>query len=548
MLNNYLTPELAKWRAAELQAEADHERLVRQSRRGEADAPSRRSVRAVWRASRARRGRLLIRLGGAAMLVLFLFAVIPNIAPAEAAEPTGTSRAVTLGEPGVVLVKTSVAVSVRLTLPDSSKVSGVAAVDGTYHSDYGTGSGFVVSPDGAIVTASHVVEPAQQDVRNFAANQLFFTDLRDRLGYNIDGEDPWVRYTIPDDGLDGLLQQCYEGVACSFTIEPTVEVFTPVQLAGAQLPRGLAARILTSTGVTAPDVAVLRVDGRAMPTVPLANTATGLQSGDDLVALGFAGSAQDLPTGVTEPTKAFGKVSNVRTVGASRQIQADLRAEGGMSGGPILDAHGQVVGLESYTLPDDRGEPTQEYLRSVDDVRAALKQAGVQPARGQTDELFARAMQLFWHHHYSASLPLLEKVVNLHDGHLLAKRYLSDAQSRAGTNQDLPLARGRTTAALTILTALLLVTGLAWTRRRRMRRTGLLAPLAALCLCIILAAGCSGTNDRPVERDPMQDTPTAHDRSAPPPMSASDLSQVSNPAPPAPPTTAEHPGQRGGQR
>jgi hypothetical protein len=61
------------------------------------------------------------------------------------------------------------------------------------------------------------------------------------------------------------------------------------------------------------------------------------------------------------------------------------------------------------------------------------------PARGQVDALFGRGMTLFWEEHYSAAVPLFQRVLDLYDGHPAARRYLAQAQGRAGTPEDRPV-------------------------------------------------------------------------------------------------------------
>ncbi|MEP6973244.1 MAG: hypothetical protein ABI869_03755 [Actinomycetota bacterium] len=103
---------------------------------------------------------------------LFFF---PTLAGAQSASPTGPSqvdRAVTLTSPGVVFIDTSVKIHVRLIFQNSNAVSGLGHLDRTYSFDYATGTGFVVTSNGAVITASHVVEPDQQNMRNYAANKI----------------------------------------------------------------------------------------------------------------------------------------------------------------------------------------------------------------------------------------------------------------------------------------------------------------------------------------------------------------------------------------
>jgi hypothetical protein len=52
-------------------------------------------------------------------------------------------------------------------------------------------------------------------------------------------------------------------------------------------------------------------------------------------------------------------------------------------------------------------------------------------------------MDYLWNHHYSATLPLYQKVLNLYDGQPQAKKYLAEAQAKAGTADDLPLSTSK---------------------------------------------------------------------------------------------------------
>jgi S1-C subfamily serine protease len=383
----------------------------------------------------SRLGRLRAVLAGLSAAMLLALPASP--AGAQTPANPATERVSALTDPGVVFITTVVGWSVRLTFADNTQISGRNNIDRQGRLNYSSGSGFVVNPNGVIITASHVIEPDEQQIKNYAANQIFFTG---GLGYRLkSGDNPYEKFSISDNRFyNDLLQQCYSGVACSFSIKPEARVYSPVQIAGTSAPKPMTARVLQSTGFEGTDVAVLQVDGNNMPTVPLANTAGNLTSGQEVTGLGFAGSVQDLPTGVTEPTKAFGRVSSVRSAGSSKVVQVDMRIEGGMSGGPVVDGSGQVIGLTSFSFTEGTTR-TQGFLRTVDDIKATLQGAGATIARGDVDKAYAAGLELFWGRHYSVAIPEFQNALNLYDGHPGAKRYLSQAQAKAGTPEDLPV-------------------------------------------------------------------------------------------------------------
>ena len=211
-----------------------------------------------------------------------------------------------------------------------------------------------------------------------------------------------------------------------------------------------------------------------MPTVGLAATASTLASGAEVTAVGFPGSSRDsLQTGVTEPTKVFGHISTIRHEATGDLIEIDAATQPGMSGGPVIDAQGDVIGLTSFTLLQASGEAGAKYLRTVDDIKSALAQAGVTPQRGGVDTSFAAAMDLFWSQHYSASIPQFQRTIALWDGHPLAKEYLARGEQLRGTAQDIPVTPRKTSSSFPLVpvaagvVVLLLVVGALLMRSRR---------------------------------------------------------------------------------
>ena len=477
---------------------------------------------------------LLLALSG-----LFFF---PTLAGAQSASPTGPSqvdRAITLTSPGVVFIDTSVKVHVRLIFQNSNAVSGLGHLDRTYSFDYATGSGFVVTPNGAVITASHVVEPDQQSMRNYASNKI----VLEGYGYTYPdaNSSPFDQYTLPLGYQNQLLQQCYHAVACDFTINPIETVYSAVDVAQGQLPKGTPARILTSTGFANTDVAVLQVNGTNMPTVSLGDTAANLQSGDDVTALGFPGTSRDsLQTGVTQPNKVFGKVSNIRPQGTSNLIEVDANIEPGMSGGPVIDQAGDVIGLISFSTVQSSGESGAKYLRTIDDINAALASAGVTPARGPVDDAFSAAMELYWANHFTAAVPALQRVLDVYPGHPLATQTLADAQAKVGTTDDVPVAApspassssggGSTILIVGIAAAaIIIVGGLVLISRRK---SG--APVAA-------ASGAMPPPVSAVGAPPPSEPGRSVGFQSPPAATSPTLMAPPSPEPPAPPAVVSTP-------
>jgi serine protease Do len=158
------------------------------------------------------------------------------------------------------------------------------------------GSGFVIDPDGYIMTNAHVVSGAQR-----------------------------VEIVLPADNADGTLTTALSGK--SYLV---------------------AARIVGIT--TELDLALLKIDGMKLPALPLA-TYSQVRQGETVFAFGS-------PAGMRN-SLSHGLVSAVaRQIDADSPliyVQTDAPINPGNSGGPLVNVRGEVVGVNTFILSQSGG-------------------------------------------------------------------------------------------------------------------------------------------------------------------------------------------------
>jgi putative serine protease PepD len=121
----------------------------------------------------------------------------------------------------------------------------------------------------------------------------------------------------------------------------------------------------------ATDVAVLRVDvpSGARP-LPLGRTA-GLQVGDPVVAIGNPfGLERTATTGIVSGLKRA--ISSPNDSPIQNAIQTDAAINHGNSGGPLLDARGRVIGINSQIASESGGSDGVGFAVPVDTIRPVM--------------------------------------------------------------------------------------------------------------------------------------------------------------------------------
>jgi hypothetical protein len=369
--------------------------------------------------------------------------------PAGAADDMAADGA-TLAAPAVVWLRTSVNAQV-VVIEHRRDVTLFAK---SYTVPVASGSGVVVSPDGAIATAARVTTPELASVKIYAINKAFAET------YGIRIVDPFRRQHVPDRDLDRRLHLCYaqgRHSSCIFTkLAPVVEVFPYAQ---PPFAKGLVGQVL-SVRAAPKGIAVVQVTGPTnMPTAAL------VPAGGDMEHLTVLGFSKP-PTGSSSPTR----------VDAGAGKLGGLRLLAGLSGGPVVDDRGRLAGLVSAQAPDGSGPA---IFHKADDVAAALKAVGVQPHQGVVDSTFQEAMRYYTDRHYGHAVERFKAVTAYYPKHALAVRLLADAQRRAGGPEDMsaamnehgtPTNKTRVSPFWWMITAivLFLVLGtVAWVWRRR---------------------------------------------------------------------------------
>jgi serine protease Do len=127
------------------------------------------------------------------------------------------------------------------------------------------------------------------------------------------------------------------------------------------------------------DLALLRVEGANLPLAKL-GTSADLMIGEWAVAIGnpFGFLIED-----AQPTVTVGVISAVhRDIKASGSegvytdmIQTDAAINPGNSGGPLVNAAGEVVGINTFIFSHAGGSEGVGFARPIDDVRQFVNEA-----------------------------------------------------------------------------------------------------------------------------------------------------------------------------
>src|SRR5262245_9247097 len=177
------------------------------------------------------------------------------------------------------------------------------------------GSGFVIDPEGYIITNAHVVNGAQR-----------------------------VQVIIPPANADGSLATA---LSSKMTIVP--------------------ARIVGVT--TEIDLAVLKVDGLKLPALPLA-TYSQVRQGETVFAFGSPGGLRN--------TLTHGLISAVaRQTDPDSPliyIQTDAPINPGNSGGPLVNTRGEVVGVNTFIMSQSGGNEGLGFAIPCATARTVFRQ------------------------------------------------------------------------------------------------------------------------------------------------------------------------------
>ncbi|HET7435359.1 MAG TPA: trypsin-like peptidase domain-containing protein [Thermoanaerobaculia bacterium] len=254
----------------------------------------------------------------------------------------------------------------------------------------GSGSGFIIHPDGWILTSGHVVAPT----RDPAA-------LENELRRN--GAIAALVKHFPIDTLRTL----YRDDALDATIEPlanagsvaNVKVVNQVELSNGETLPFTIRRFSPSLASKGADLALLQIARKNLPSLPLGDSES-TRVGESIWSVGYpavASSTDEVIGGWLsrdsdlEATFNPGTITAIKTnVAKTPVFQTNVAIYRGNSGGPAVNREGEVIGISTW---GHTNAEAIKFLVPVDVAKSLLKESGVVAnAGGEFDRHYRTAL------------------------------------------------------------------------------------------------------------------------------------------------------------
>ncbi|TMC20852.1 MAG: trypsin-like peptidase domain-containing protein [Chloroflexi bacterium] len=309
-----------------------------------------------------------------------------NIAARAVSDPAG--RAVTIAKPATVRLWTDVLGHLTVQFPPTTSVSFPQQTNGNYRLS-SIGTGIFISSQGDVLTADHVVHPPDQ-VLNPKLYAAAAQDVANYINHNAKAGSAQV--TAKD-----VLQQLTSGTLQSSAVyaSPTIRVYLSTDYAGPYAAPDLQS--LPSTSVMTVDAikAHSPFDQKDEAIVHVPTTT-------DTASVAVNGDAMLKPQAFLTSSPTSVVVSSIKSSESGPPlIQIGNSINDGNDGSPALNSQGEIVGTESFVLPNSPGvsflQASKSALQLAQSINLDLTPGPFQKLWSQAYNDYAATTPGHWH-------------------------------------------------------------------------------------------------------------------------------------------------------
>ncbi|MBI5869831.1 MAG: trypsin-like peptidase domain-containing protein [Actinobacteria bacterium] len=316
-----------------------------------------------------------------------------------------------------------------------------------------SGNGFLVSPDGYVVTNAHLVKDDEENLDYMMAEEAATNSILDELA-SFEEE---LGFELTDAEAERFMTAGLTIYADYLTVGKTkskTQVYTGNMIDKArEEEKGLTAEEIEVGDPidmkedTGKDIAILKINKSNLPTVQLGDDSS-VRDGDRISALGYISDKSDESgdTGLKEdkPSLVSGTVAGHREMEDGwdvLQLQIPLRQ--GSSGSPILNNNGDVIGVETFGRSETDEETgtrteieTENFAIPVSVVKEFMNSGNVTASEGPATTLYREGVDLFHEEHYSAAKKKFEEVKSTSSDFPFIDEYISECQDKISKGLD----------------------------------------------------------------------------------------------------------------
>lgn len=225
-----------------------------------------------------------------------------------------------------------------------------------------TGSGFVVSSDGYIITNSHVISSTQSADKLLADTwaavlQAKIATLGKPQSANVQADLQNRMQSLSQSQSNDLEGQILDSLKKFSKIDATatITVLNPASTAdnlSEQVSGGFPAEIVaynSNYALDQKDIGLIKIDRQNLPVLPL-TTSSGLVSGAKMYIFSFPATATFNRQDWLEGSFTQGVISAIKDSDSKdfKIFETDAKISAGSSGSPLINSLGQVVGIVTY--------------------------------------------------------------------------------------------------------------------------------------------------------------------------------------------------------
>lgn len=306
------------------------------------------------------------------------------------------------------------------------------------------GSGFIITPDGYVITNAHVVDENDDETKKNFAEQAFqqimqkdAVELESSMGRKLTEEEGKALM----DANSWYFSQTMEvgDITKEFSVVMGVSKNEKI------VPLVIAAKLVTQgQPIPGKDVAILKLSGKHIyPTIRIGND-KDMRVGDQVYVLGYPAVATFHPLiseeSISEASLTRGLVSAKKNMKDGWEVlQTDASITHGNSGGPVMNESGEVIGLATFgSIDQQRGQEVQgmNFIVPSTIVQEFLEKKDITPKMSDISLAYEEAMDLFDKSRYKKALEKLKEVKEMNSSFPFIDKMLRDTQRNIDKGLD----------------------------------------------------------------------------------------------------------------